>query len=112
MWCVVDCCRVNAGVHHFVCPRPIDNVRYDGIGYWPVHDKGLCRLCRKGWSHMKCLKCETMLCFTGDNPSIAMYAKYEIFLGLYKITCHPKGLIDYHIYHMDQTLKGGLAICN
>ena len=53
MWFVVECCRVNAGVHRFVCPRPVDDVRYDGIGHWPVHDKGRCRLCRSdgaAWS--------------------------------------------------------------
>ena len=81
MWFVVDCCRVNGGV----APRPVVDVHYDGIGHWPVHDKkGRCRLCLKGWSCMKCLKCDTMLCFTGDNPSIVMYAKYEIFWGSIK----------------------------
>ena len=66
-----------AKIHRFVAPRPVDDKRYDGIGHWPVHDKkGRCRLCRKGWSRMKCSKCDTMLCFTGDkNCFVAFHNK-------------------------------------
>ena len=63
-----------AKIRRFVAPRPVDDVRYDGIGHWPVHDKkGRCRQCRKGWSRMKCLKCETMLCFTGDKNCFVVF---------------------------------------
>ena len=28
-----------ARIQHCVAPRPVDDVRYDGIGHWPVHGK-------------------------------------------------------------------------
>ena len=51
-----------------VVPRPTTDVRYDNIDHWPLHaDKGRCRLCPKGWSRMKCSKCQVMLCWTNER---------------------------------------------
>lgn len=50
-------------------PRPINDVRYDGIGHWPEHsdNKQRCKLCIKAYSRMKCKKCEIYLCLNKNN---------------------------------------------
>jgi len=48
--------------------RPTVDVRYDDIGHWLIHaDKGHCRHCPKGWTRMKCSKCEVKLCWTPEH---------------------------------------------
>lgn len=57
-----------AKIRRIDVPRPVDDMRYDGMNHWPIHgEKGRCRLCPKGWSRMKCSKCEVVLCFIQDR---------------------------------------------
>lgn len=51
-----------------VVPRPIDDLRYDGIGHLPsITDKGRCRMCKSGYSTMICIKCSTRLCIKRER---------------------------------------------
>lgn len=48
-----------------VVERPDNASRFDSLGHLPVYtSKGRCRNCTKGTSRMKCVKCDTRLCFT------------------------------------------------
>lgn len=43
-------------------PRPIDDVRFDGMGHLPnIVEKGRCCLCKTGYSTMACMKCNNRL---------------------------------------------------
>jgi DNA excision repair protein ERCC-6 len=50
-------------------PRPVADVRYDGVGHWPqpLPEKSRCRLCVKCYSRMKCEKYNVILCQNKNN---------------------------------------------
>ena len=50
-----------------IIPNPVDDVRYDNIGYWPVpvSDKKRCCLCQR-YARMTCQKCKVTLCLLQD----------------------------------------------
>lgn len=52
-----------------VVPNPIDDVRYDEVGHWPVHidQKKRCRNCISAYSRIACKKCNIALCLTKDK---------------------------------------------
>ena len=45
-------------------PNPVEDVRLDQCGHFPVYEKKQqrCRLCKTGYSHLKCCKCQVHLC--------------------------------------------------
>ena len=45
-------------------PNPVEDVRLDQCGHFPVYEEKQqrCRLCKTGYSHLKCCKCEVHLC--------------------------------------------------
>lgn len=52
-----------------VLPTPIDDVRYDSFGHWPVHlePKKRCRECKTAYARIGCSKCSLALCLTKDK---------------------------------------------
>lgn len=45
--------------------RPIDEIRYDGMGHLPnLESRGRCRVCKDGQSTVMCIKCNVRLCLT------------------------------------------------
>ncbi|KAJ8867088.1 hypothetical protein PR048_032950 [Dryococelus australis] len=47
---------------------PIEDVRYDTLGHWPVHSKKEhCKMCPKVFSRISCSKCRVNLCLTGQS---------------------------------------------
>lgn len=50
-------------------PRPVADVRYDGVGHWPEYypNKSRCKLCIKSYSRMKCGKCNVSLCLNKEK---------------------------------------------
>lgn len=55
-------------IKHHVQPRPSLEVRYDGVGHWPVFGKkGRCRHCPTGQTQVQCTKCAMNLCFVPDR---------------------------------------------
>ncbi|XP_060810101.1 piggyBac transposable element-derived protein 3-like [Amyelois transitella] len=55
--------------------RPADDVRYDKIDHFPQHgaEYGRCAYCKKGFTTVKCLKCELKLCFVKDRKYFFNY---------------------------------------
>lgn len=49
--------------------RPVDDVRYDCTGHWPVYvqKRGRCKFCKDGFSRVMCEKCELHLCLTAKS---------------------------------------------
>ena len=45
-------------------PNPVEDVRLDQCGHFPVYEEKQqrCRLCKTGYSHLKCCKCQVHLC--------------------------------------------------
>lgn len=56
-------------------PAPSDDVRLDRCDHFPIHaeKRGRCRLCKKGYTQMSCLKCKVLLCFTKDKNCFLEY---------------------------------------
>lgn len=55
-------------IQRTVAPRPEDSCRFDGLAHWPVHcEKSRCRICPKGWTRMKCDKCNMALCINAER---------------------------------------------
>ncbi|XP_046383469.1 piggyBac transposable element-derived protein 2-like [Ischnura elegans] len=50
-------------------PRPVADVRFDGIDHWPLHvnTKNRCKLCIKSYTRVKCEKCNLPLCFSNEK---------------------------------------------
>lgn len=50
-------------------PRPVDDVRFDGIGHWPEHleNKQRCKHCIHSYSRVQCEKCNMPLCFNKEK---------------------------------------------
>ena len=48
--------------------RPVEDVRRDDIGHWPVHSekKMRCKLCATGFTRIKCSKCDLGLCLNSN----------------------------------------------
>lgn len=59
----------------FLVKNPPVVVRFDRIDHFPEHaeKRGRCRLCSKGYSQMKCVKCGILLCFTKDKNCFKDY---------------------------------------
>lgn len=49
-------------------PLPCNDVRYDGLGHWPIpiSDKKRCRLCQE-YSRMSCEKCKLHFCLNQNR---------------------------------------------
>lgn len=47
-----------------VTPRPADEVRFDDTDHWPGFNekRGRCKICKDGYTAIKCLKCGVHLC--------------------------------------------------
>ncbi|XP_024858094.1 uncharacterized protein LOC108249818 isoform X2 [Kryptolebias marmoratus] len=56
-------------------PKPHPDVRYDGLGHWPLHcaKRGRCNLCPKGVSRWKCQKCNVFLCLNTNQECFVSY---------------------------------------
>jgi hypothetical protein len=49
--------------------RPADCVRFDGIGHWAAFEEtqNRCKLCKHGFTKVKCVKCGLCLCLTSKR---------------------------------------------
>ena len=50
-------------------PWPSDNIRLDRVDHLPQSQEkqGRCRMCKTGYSYIKCSKCEIILCVKARN---------------------------------------------
>lgn len=58
-----------------VCPAPVNDVRFDQIGHWPVHNsnKQRCKLCVTAKSRIRCSKCDVALCLHDKKNCFFQY---------------------------------------
>lgn len=58
-------------------PDPPHAVRFDQVGHWPIPEqkiqRGRCRLCKTGFSQIRCVKCNVHLCLRSEKNCFTMY---------------------------------------
>lgn len=70
--------KENKRVYASTLPKPIDNIRFDNTGHFPIFGKkGRCRHCSSGQTSFICSKCEVRLCLVPERNCFTNFHQHK-----------------------------------